>query len=257
MLGKLRSFFRRNKPVYIDCYTTHGFIYEHAQPRPAKEFTPKWLKDIPVKLPVDGDGLSEGKTIRMCSGLNQLLDSGFIIPMWCDFKVKLGDKTHTHYKWLMSAEQLQASLHPAEQRGSYLPETEYSHVKLDNYWNFQCDEPIKFAMIDNTWMWDKPDDVIIPAGVIDFHYQHGAHVNIFFKRGDEDKEIFIKHGQPLVQLVPLTERPVVFRYHLLTEPEMRKINSLSGIIKFIGSEYHKRKNPKYCPYSTAKELFKK
>lgn len=250
MLGRIRRFFRSRRPVVVNCYTHQGFMYEHSQIRPTKEFSPKWLRDIPAKLPIVDDELVEGKTLRLCSGLNQLLDTGYIIPMWADLKVRLGDRSHAQYKWALSDESLGAVIHPPEQRGEYLPDTEYSHLKLDNQWTLHCDEPIRFAMIDNTWMWDKPDDVVIPAGILDFHYQHGLNVNIFFKRGDDDKTVFIPHGQPLAQLIPLTDRKVVFKHHLVTVDEYRKLDSLGGIIKFHGSEYKKRSNKSYCPYSS-------
>jgi hypothetical protein len=131
-----------------------------------------------------------------------------------------------------------------------MPANQYSHLKLQSYWSLHCDEPVKFAWIQNDWMWDKPDEVIIPPAILDFHSQHACHVNMMLPRGSEEKVIKINHGKPMAQLIPITDRKVVFKHHLVKSDEYQKLLSFGGVIKFHGSQYHKRQNERKCPFST-------
>lgn len=249
-LSKVRDWWYRKTPIVIHAYTTEANIFERARPLPPTNFMPTWFKKTPSKLndaKEQGLTLAGTPTIRTCSGLHDLWRRGFIIPMWCDFIIKLGKKGDTDYDWEFSYEPMMATIHPAYQRGEYLPEQEYSHLKLLNPWFFHTEESVDFLWLEATWMQDNPTEYIVPPAVINYRNQSAAHMNLIFPRQEEETEIHIKLGQPLAQLVPLTDRPIKIEYHLATHDEMQAMQTKGKGLKFIGSELATRDNPNRCP----------
>lgn len=233
------------KPIFVDMYTDKSYVYEYAQPGPASEFYPDWWAGIGKSTK---DGAIEYPTIKSCEGFVAQYRRGLIIPMWSDLMVEIAPVGSTGYRWTYSDGKSVAKVHPAEQRGTYLPETEYQHLKLDTPWVFKCDEDVAFQWVQPMWNFDNPESVLIPPGVVNFKYQFAVNINMLFKRGTATREVLIEHGQPMVHLVPLTERPVVFRAHLVTNDEITKLSGLRTSIKFVGT-YRRIKNLlSRCPF---------
>ena len=86
--------------------------------------------------------------------------------------------------------------------------------------------------------------------------EHNKEINLNFEKDNattienKEKNIFMKYNQPLVQFVPLTERPVKLRVHLVSSQEYDKIGL--SFVSFNRNYYKMTsaaKNSSICPFS--------
>lgn len=234
----------KQKPLVVDLITDRKDIYENAKPVKAAKVFPEWWKALPNTLA--GDPLTPASSMKRCVGFTELYNSGFIIPMWSDLNVQISPIGTTDARWCFSDERSRVADHPAEQRGAYLPKTEYQHVKLECPWRAVCDEDVKWAFIGPTWNYDKPEEIVFPPAVVDFKYQHSLHVNLFLPRTSEAKMFNFVQGQPVAHLLPMTERPVEYRYRLVSTDEL---NGFKTLQLWFTNKYVKYKTNKgKCPF---------
>ena len=84
-----------------------------------------------------------------------------------------------------------------------------------------------------------------------FYYQHATHINLLIQ---DNKEIFIPFKQPILHLIPLTEREVVVHHHLVSEVEFERDRNRSHQVSFIGSYFKTKKeienqHSSNCPFT--------
>lgn len=233
------------KPIVVNMYTDKSYVYEFAKPAPASEFYPDWWKSLDKSTKT---GAIDYPTIKTCEGFVAQYRVGVMIPAWSDLMVEIAPIGNTGYRWTYSDGKSGAQVHPTEQRGSYLPEHEYQHLKLETPWVFHCDDEVAFHWAQPMWNFDDPESVLIPPGIVNFKYQFAVNINMFFKRKPTTREVFIEHGHPLVHLVPLTERPVVFRAHLVSADEIKKLSDLRTSLKFVGTYRRVKSLLTRCPF---------
>ena len=243
----IKNIFKSKDTVKLTCYTSSVATYKHASIAKTREYIPSWYRSIPSdagKL-----GLLSKRNMRLCAGFNDLFQSGFVIPLWSDIRISTGKKGTLEYDWQFSDMVSHAEIHPPEQRGSYLPEDKYAHIKMVTPWKFHCDEDIKFTFMQNHWVFDSPENVIIPSAVIDFKYQHAANVNMIIPRKDDDFTFDIPFGTPVAQLIPMTDKKVELDLRLVTPDEFNGIETASANTTFRGTYYSKKKNKRQngCP----------
>jgi hypothetical protein len=121
------------------------------------------------------------------------------------------------------------------------------HIKLTSPWFFEEKQGIKFSW--NPCMWNGTHhkaDMHILSGVVDYKYQHTTNVNAFIKHGSIVK---LDAGEPLVHLIPLSDKKVKVRNHLLTDAEFSK----RFAIEMQASNYNNPRNVKKpkeskCPF---------
>jgi hypothetical protein len=75
---------------------------------------------------------------------------------------------------------------------------------------------------------------VVCPGVANFKYQFSANVNIFIPN-EVPRTFVIPHGRPLVQLVPLTERKIKLKTHLVTDTEFLRLKTKVVRVSFIGA----------------------
>lgn len=233
------------KPIIVDMYTDRSYVYEFAKPAPSSEFYPDWWFAL---HPTIKDGSIDQPTMVSCEGFLAQYRRGLIIPMWSDLMLEVAAEGSVGCRWAYADNKSAAQVHMPAQRGSYLPDGKYQHLKLDVPWVFRCDEDVSFQLLQPMWNFDDPDSLLIPPGVLNFKYQFAANINMFIRRTPKAQEILIPHGQPMVQLIPLTERPVLFRPHLVTAEEMSKQSALKTTIKFAGTYRRIKSLMTKCPF---------
>ncbi|SVD15174.1 uncharacterized protein METZ01_LOCUS368028, partial [marine metagenome] len=54
-------------------------------PVPASKFWPEWFKKHPGTRP--GFEGKDSRTVKSCPGILDVINMGYIIPLWCDYKV--------------------------------------------------------------------------------------------------------------------------------------------------------------------------
>lgn len=233
-------------PVYLDCYTNAHAVYEHAKIRPAAKARPDWIDKLPpcIERP-SGDNPNityPENTMRMCAGVNDLYKNSFYMPMWEEVIVYVGPKGTERYDWKSVSTVTDIKVHPQFQRGPFLPSVEYQHLKILSPWTLNCEEDVNFLMLDPFWNGDPYDDrPFISPGVVNYKYQGSTNLNMFVPRPPiGDKKVALKYGHPMALIVPLTERKVILRHHLVSRDERDKY-SRPGLA-FNGAYYAGRKS---------------
>ena len=120
----------------IKFFTQHEQLKETLPPVPASKFWPQWFKDQSTSFS-DGTANREGiNTVKSCPAMLDVLNMGYIIPLWTDFKL-MRTPDNTNIQWLSPNPQMfPITTHPEEQIDAYPfgPNTFKGTVKLINPW---------------------------------------------------------------------------------------------------------------------------
>jgi len=225
------NFFK--KSVVLNCYTSHSGIFTYAPIKTASNFFPNWWKQLPKTYDSE-KVIHPVSTMKQCIGFIDLYKHGFIIPMWSDVIFEIGKQGTTDYRYHFSDDHSRAIYHDANQRGTAYPELDFQHLKIDSPWIFTCDEPIDFLMTDVVWNKDDPSVMSVMPGVINFKYQCGTNINTIWKRTSETTRHTIEFNTPICHLIPLTDRKIVLKLHLVSPEEYGRISGVSRRTKFFG-----------------------
>lgn len=243
--------FFKPKKIILNAYTCRSDVYENSRPEKASNFFPEWWKQTPKEFKSPNQ-ISPLPTIKRCYGFLEQFQHGFMLPMWSDFALEI--MPNGALRWEFSDRKSEAAPHMAEQRGAYLAPEKYLHMKLVSPWTFSCAEDIHWQFIQPVWNFDQPDNLIIPSGIIEFKYQHGVNVNMFFPDRHLAGVRTIPWGQPLYHIIPISERPIELRHHLVTVEEWMRLNDSHAGLSFSKSYVNHKKATKAieakgkCPF---------
>ena len=219
-------FFFRKPTIVLDCFTDNSYLYEYLSIQQASKFFPDWWKQLPKEY-ISKKSPTQLKlnTMKSCRGIVSLYQNGIILPLWSDYSIKVGSKalpkilfeTPTQYK---------AAWHDAEQWGgeSYLSPKNYGHLKLDCPWYIREKTGVQFAFIQPFYNTSTPTDYLFPPGVVDYKYQNSGNVNLFFEFKEDERTILLRAGDPIAMILPLTEKDVKIKNHLVSPMELNKMN---------------------------------
>jgi hypothetical protein len=242
--------------INVDCFTFNDTAYEHFSPDIASKFYPKEFKKLDNSVrfknnpDINSKLMSTMHTIRMCNGVTDLYTNGFILPSWQDITLEstidgnifLDDRTSSgmnkpaiqiHERWQFGNE-----LYPA-----------FNQVKLLSHWFFKEKTGVQFTW--NMCDWDRTDiadKVRILSGVLDFKHQTATNVNMFIKK---DSIISYNAGDPLVHLIPLSEKRVKIHKHLISIEEYDRTTTMQGV-KMSYSNHRKLTTEAKCPFGFGK-----
>jgi hypothetical protein len=242
--------------INVDCFTFNDTAYTNFAPDIASKFYPKEFKklDNSIRLKnnpnINSKLMSEMNTIRLCNGVTDLYTNGFILPSWQDIilestidgNIFLDERTSNmlnkpaiqiHDRW-----QFGNDLYPA-----------FNHVKLLSHWFFKEKTGVQFTW--NMCDWDRSDiadKVRILSAVLDFKHQTATNVNMFIKK---DSTISYNAGDPLVHLIPLSEKRVKIHKHLLSVEEYDRTTIMQGV-KMSYNNHRKLTAEAKCPFGFGK-----
>jgi hypothetical protein len=231
-------FFRKNSPIVLNCYTHRQELIDAFPVSHTQKHIPKWWKNLP-KTGTSKNGEIHSPTMRTCTGFVDYYTNGFTIPLWTDLLFTVNEKAKSlsdGVSWQNADDTTRFDVHPAYQRGSYLPEDKYQHLKLLSPWLIECKEDVKFVQTGNTWAFDDPAEVLIPPAILGYNYQASSHINMFLVYSQELKKIYIPAGTAMVNIVPMSDRPLVIKHHLLSKQDFEsKERALNYKPSFLGS----------------------
>ena len=197
--------------IIVDCFTAIPDLPKLFPVTPAKEELPEYWKNLNTTV-VHQD--IERPTMRLCPGVQYLHNQGFVIKSWADFTI------NTQNNRLSWQPELLASSHYSYQWGDKILK-DYYHLKLESPWAFREKTGVKF-LITNCFWHDTTFKPFIPNGLIEWKYQHATNVNMFVpKLNTAHKNIVISAGSPLVQVLPLTEKRVEIKMHVVSDNELK------------------------------------
>jgi hypothetical protein len=227
-------FFFRKPKVIVDCFTDVPQVFEFAKPDNAIKFIPDWWKNTPVSYVPEGSFFKHA-TLKGCDGVINNFKHGLVIPMWCDVAIQVGPRGTNYYRYQFADNTSSLDSHNPKQFGGHIKEEEIQHIKFHSPWFFSCKENIHWVWVDPKWNTIRINDYIILPGITSFKYQASTNINALFYRGEKLKTIEIKYGTPLIHMIPLTDRKLTLKHHLVDQNEFSKLNLNTTPVKFINS----------------------
>lgn len=236
--------FKKSRKAVLNLYTTRVDAYHYAQWQKASSVKPKWWKDIPNIEP-SFDMPFGGQTMKHCTGFNDLYKNAFLIPLWSDVMLGYSKKGESGWKYVFADEVSKLTCHPQFQRGEWLPEDQYQHFKFNTPWMAECTDDINFLYTSAEYQNNNPFKFFTLNGVVNYKEFLGTDVNVVLPRQDEDTEIVLPKNEILAMVVPLTDKQVEIRHHLITQDEMIKRKHKAKPFLWFSNGYKKAKK---CPF---------
>lgn len=250
------NFFK--KEIVVDCYTSRADVFNFSPIQKANKHLPSWWKALPKTVQKPDNPALQVSTMKHCAGFTDLFSKGFMLPLWSDLSLTIGgqreDSSH-QYRYQFADGESYIDHHAEFEWGGTYPLTHYQHLKMLSPWRIVCNEDINFLVLQPTWTIKNPEEMFIPPGMLNFKYQCGTNINMFYKRKPEDTVYMLEHGQPLLHFVPLTERKIKLQLHLVSEETLKRIASIGRANTFINKYKNNKRILKEskCPFNFAEK----
>jgi hypothetical protein len=219
----MKQFLFRRKKLILDLFCENDPLDGLTAPDKASNFIPKWWLQLEREVEVSWS-MKPASTMRRCPGFLDYFSNSVVLPMWCDFVIDVGAAGTTEYQYQFADNTSFAQEHQSWQRGDFLPDTKYQHLKIKSPWAARTKEDVNWVVTQPIWCFTTPESVFVPPAVLNFKYQRGTHVNMFIPRKEnEAHRLDIPAGHPLMALTPMTDRPVELRRQIVDAEEFRKI----------------------------------
>jgi hypothetical protein len=228
-------FFKRSK-IVVDCFTTRPAINDLFPIEKSSKFYPQWWKDLPKTYDRKNDwGLSiQLATLKGCVGFTNLYTHGFMIPLWADLLIET-----TEDRWLYEfSAASKVESHDEEQLGSM--GKVYHHMKLVSPWIISEKSGVNFIWTNAFYnQIDRLNDYHILPGMIEYKYNFGSNINLFLPK--TNNRMLLEAGTPMVHFIPMTDKDVEVKTHVVSEEEYRKLETPLYTSKFIKKYYTNKK----------------
>lgn len=244
-------FWFKKSEIIVDCFTPHHDIYESYRPLPASHFIPEGWKNLPKTISMRAMPNSKIEiprgTLKLCKGFTNLFSSGFILQLWTDVIL---DANTEPMSQLAASDFIMFNSHPKFQMWEGLYDG-YKHVKFSSPWNLVEKTGVRFTW--NRCDWHNTENahkMHMLSAVTDFKYQHHVNMNIFVK---DNETVNLSAGQPMVHLIPISEKKVKLKYHVISHQEFD--SKFSHMTKFSGKYKESVRivdNKPKCPFGFSK-----
>jgi len=246
-------FFFKKKKLVIDAFCSKKFSHalEYAPIDYAHEFYPDWWKNLPkTELDPEKFGFKDinNLNMRLCGGIIDHYKRGLIMPMWSDLSIRT--ESLNSYRYQFSDDISQCAFHPAIQRKGFYED--HINVKLLSPWLLESEKNINFTVLPAMWNNTTEPNYQIAIGTLNFFHQKAMNINLFIK---QPKEILIPFGQPLIHIMPLTDREIVIKKHLIGDEDW--YHKSSARVSFYGTYFKTKKiredkEKSKCPFHNMK-----
>lgn len=235
----------KQKPIVVDAYTNIGVLYEYAQPKSAAKSKPKWWKELPSLKGGTDDNWYNSMNMKVCAGLNDLYRKGIVIPMWSDVDIKIGKIGSGAYEYLYADKMSSMSTHDPSEWGGFVDNKNFQHIKLHTPWILDCKEDVDFIMTPDMYSGAFPPDALLPVGVLNFSKTGSCNINVMFKRHSEDVKHLIEFGSSVAMLIPMSDRKIVIKHHLISNDDYDRLSSRKNATPTFKGKYYRMQS---CPF---------
>lgn len=188
--------------------TTRAGLIETFPIVEARDLLPSWYKSMPISYdnprmcPIKSI-VRASPTIKGCMGVNDLLHSGFIVPSWQDLSLIVYPDGRFNINPSPGYPE-SVHVHDIQQAPSTFGKCVI--FKLLSPWHLKSDN--KFYISGVPYHHPLSINYFVTPGIIGFKYQENLNMFVVAPLKSEPYEILIKAGQPLLQLLPMTEDDV-------------------------------------------------
>lgn len=249
-------FIFKKKKIVLDCFTSNPAINEYYPITKSTKHMPEWWKQLPNTYdtgnPPGFEKLGNlGLTMRKCSGFVDLYKNSISIPICCDLRIqtKLDGTFAFQYADTNGIERrFGIDSHSPEQLGDYF--NNFIHMKILSPWIIKEKTGINFQLTSSFWNnIQHLGNLHITPGILAFNCQHVTNINMLVPKCDNLIEFTA--GIPIVNLMPMSEKDIIIKTHLIDDSEMFQIaKSTTFHPKFSGSYEEKvkiKKQKNKCP----------
>lgn len=238
-------FWFKPRKIHVDCFTKVETIAQVNPIRKAHHFVPDWWKKLDNTFPVTNQhGLVVQKgTMKHCIGFIELHKRGLIMPMWSDLVMEV---INGNYRYQMALEDyglnggMSILWHNAEQHGNHY--NDKISLKITSPWKLREKTGVDFLYTPYTWATAKTlPKIQFLNGMLNFKHQASTHIQGFLPIEDQQCRMEIEAGEPLMQLIPLSDKKIEPHIHVVTDAEFEKFKYLEATFKFQRSHITKIK----------------
>lgn len=241
--------FLPRKKIVVDCFTSSINAFELFPIDHAIKFVPDWWRNMPKEYEVRN--LFPASTLKRCPAVIETYKHGMILPLWSDLAIR----TDGGHDWEIKFSDIKSNIevHDARQWSAYADADKFTQYKLMSPWAVKTKEDIMWSFSKATWNFNPDNPLHILNGVIGFQTQHSTHINIIMPL-DQAPSRVIQAGQPMIHMLPLTEKEIVIKKHLISEDEYALKHT--GRFTYAFTKGFKKamaiKKEKKCPFNFKK-----
>lgn len=175
--------------------------FPELHPQPAKNFIPKWYKDLSPRGDKDyprANLINLARTVKTCPSYMDIFNEGWVLVSPCDIWITVKDDGY--WEWKTSSSAFELKEHGDFQMIDHLPNKPIKKIlKFNNPWHAITPKGYSIRQIPLLYHYENTD-FFIPYGVIKTDKHHELNQQICFISDKE--EILIKRGQPMNYIIP-------------------------------------------------------
>lgn len=223
-------FWHKRTKVHVDVFVKNKQIADYPIDHVSR-YLPMWFKNLKPKSK-ESDFLNTitRSTFKVCDGFQYMMKDTYVLPMWTDFSIMVQSDGAYNYVFPAPEFDFGSSQHPPEQIGHAFDPM--IHFKLHTPHLLSTKEDIKFHFGQATWSHQHFNgDLILPPATVKFTHQMVANLNMFLKI---DRQYLLEAGMAMMYIIPMTEREVEFKTHVLSNSEYDDLRVSTYPNKFHG-----------------------
>jgi hypothetical protein len=216
---------KRNYDPKVEIWTNVEGLTEISEcvPRPAAQVLPHWLKSMSAEKTHN----RSAKNIKHCPVIPDFMAQGYIIPMWCDTILRVGD-SDKDWSWNTSSDKFLWEIHTDNQMINHIPDHHRDHLVFKAISPWYIKTPEGYSVYQMPLLYHFIKDFNILSGSIRTDVYHEINQQVLVKH---NSEIFIPRGTPFAWYIPYERK----KYELVVsqEDESKKKMRESSIQKII------------------------
>ena len=260
-------FVKREKVVidfFCDQACSGSFnAFQTAKPDFSVKYFPDWFKKTTATYPYDNGSvtcphtgrLATSMSIKTCPGVTDLYKQSITVPSWFVMEVDV-DKEGLSVKSPLQ-ELVSHMSHPNQQFKNFVNSDQAVNLKVDTPWIVQSKPNIQIMFVEPRWdNYNRYRYMTVLPGIMDLKYTNVLKINHLFDVPNDPDTVYTTRWDvldPLVHIIPITDKEVEIKHHVVDIETMKKIKPTSD---FIGQDELILKGPRWS-YRTRKKLVDK
>lgn len=230
-------FFFKRSEVVVDAFISekHSHAYDYAPIDYAENFMPDWWRKLP-KSEIDFSIMNrKNESMKTCAGFIDHMNRGLIIPLWSDLLIRIDSPELYNYQFADGISICES--HAKQQRMGF--QDNRTNIKIISPWLLKSDKNVSFTFLPTFWNNDTPPGYDVVLGTSNFYYQNSTHINLLI---DPDQKLNIPFGKPMLHLMPLTDKKIKLKRHLVSVDEWSRENKRMFSLSFSSAYFKLKKH---------------
>lgn len=191
---------------------------EKSLPKESKYFMPSWWKNTPAKL---GKGvIPKVRTVKMCPSFSDIYNEGFVLVAPCDIVLRYHEPSQL-WEWETSMEQISLEVHGNNQYVDWVNSNVKTIFKVP--FPYAVFLPKGYSLRQVPMIYNYNPDWHVAYGVYKADQVPELTIQVMYT--SNKKEILIKQGEPMCQMIPFKREKFSFAFTELKKIHIKKIKA--------------------------------